>query len=115
VLWRFLGLVAHGMRASTRDERWSLALNGYLRRHPLRGAGYVVAAWVGALLVIELMALPAVVLLESLHVRPRSAADVGATMLALFGVLALWCALGRWLRRLVVVRVNRWRSAPTST
>jgi hypothetical protein len=71
----------------------------------------VVAAWLGALLVIELMALPVVVLLESLHLPARSAADVGATMLALVGVFALWFAAGRWLRHVVAARVNRWRHA----
>jgi hypothetical protein len=81
VLWRLLALVAHAMRRSADNTRWSTALNGYVRRHPVRGAAYVAAAWFGAFLVIEFMALPVVVLLESLHFRPRGAGDFGATVL----------------------------------
>jgi hypothetical protein len=119
VLWRLLALVAHTMRPSADHARWSTALNGYARRHPVRGATYVAAAWLGAFLVIELMAVAVEVLLASLHLRPRGAADFVSTLLAIFGLLALWCALGRWLRRLVVARMTRWRSgvpySPTST
>ena len=114
VLWRLLALVAHAMRPSADNTRWSTALSGYVRRHPVRGAAYVAAAWFGAFLVIELMMLPVVVLLESLHFRPRGAADFGSTLLALCAVFALWFAAGRWLRHVVAARVNRWRTARAS-
>jgi hypothetical protein len=110
VLWRFLALVAHLMRPSAPDERSSMALNGYLRRHPLRGAAYGVAAWTAALLVIAPVVLPAMLLLEGLHLRPRGAADFGVTWLAVCGVCALWFAAARWLRHVVAARVNRWRT-----
>jgi hypothetical protein len=99
------------MRPSAPDERWTMALKPYLRRHPLRGAAYVVAAWTGALLALELVAVPATLLLERLHLRPRSAGDFGVGVLALCGLFALWFAAGRWLRHVVAARVNRWRHA----
>jgi hypothetical protein len=98
------------MRPSASDARWSMALKPYLRRHPFRGAAYAVAAWTAAVLPIVLIALPAVVLLESLHLRPRSAADFSVTILALCGLFALWFAAGRRLRYFVAARVNRWRT-----
>jgi hypothetical protein len=111
VLWRLLALIAHAMRASADDEHWRRALHDYRRRHPLRAAAYLVAAWVGALLAIEFLALPVVVLLQSLHLRPRGAADFGVTIVAMCGLFALWCAAGRWLRAVVLARVNRWQHA----
>jgi hypothetical protein len=56
------------------------------------------------------MALPAMLLLEGLHLRPRGGADFGVTWLAMCGVCALWFAAGRWLRHVVAARVNRWRT-----
>jgi hypothetical protein len=87
-----------------------MALNRYLRRHPLRGAAYGIAAWTAALLVIAPVVLPATWLLERLHLRPRGAADFVVTVLAVCGLLALWFAVGRWLRHVVAARVNRWRT-----
>jgi hypothetical protein len=110
VLWRLLAFVGHLMRPSAPEERSNMALNRYLRRHPFRCAAYAVAAFAGALLVMELMALPAMLLLESLHLRPRGAADFVVTVLAVCGLLALWSAAGRWLRHVVAGRVNRWRT-----
>jgi hypothetical protein len=105
VLWRFLAVVA-----STPDDRSSVAFNGYRRRHPFRWAVYVVAALVGVFLAFEVVAVLVAAALESLPIRPRSAADFGLTMLALFGIFALWSAAGRWLRHVVTARVNRWRT-----
>jgi hypothetical protein len=102
MLWRFLAVVA-----STPDERSSMAFERYLRRHPFRGAAYLVAAWV---LALELVAVLATVLLERLHLRPRGAADFGVTVLALFGIFALLSAAGRRLGATVAARVNRWRT-----
>jgi hypothetical protein len=110
VLWRFLALVAHLMRPSTADARSNTELYRYLRRHPLRGAAYAVAAWTAAVLPFVLVTLPAMLLLERLHLRPRGAADFGVTVLAVCGLLALWFAVGRWLRHVVAARVDRWRT-----
>jgi hypothetical protein len=110
VLWRLLAFVAHMMRPAAPDARANMALNRYLRRHPFREAAYAVAAWTAALLVIAPVVLPATWLLESLHLRPRGAADFVVTVLAVCGLLALWFAVGRWLRHVVAARVNRWRT-----
>jgi hypothetical protein len=110
VLWRLVAFVAHLMRPAAPDARSNMAFNRYLRQHPFRGVAYAVAAFVSALVVMGLMALPAVLLLERLHLRPRGAADFGVTVLAVCGLLALWFAAGRWLRRVVAGRVNRWRT-----
>src|SRR5262245_6092627 len=103
--------VAHMMRPGAPDARSNMVFNRYLRRHPVHCAAYAVAAFAGALLVMALLALPAMLLLEGLHLRPRGAADFGVTMLAVCGVCALWFAAGRRLRAVVVARVNRWRHA----
>ena len=110
MLWRFLALVAYMMRPSASDARWNVALKPYLRRHPFRGAAYMLAAWTGAVLGFGLVTIPASLLLGRLHLRPRSAGDLGVTVLALCGLLALWFAAGRWLRHVVAARVNRWRT-----
>ena len=65
----------------------------------------------GCALARALLAVPGTLLLERLHLHPRSAPDAGVTMLAVFGALALWSAAGRWLRDVVAARVNRWRKA----
>jgi hypothetical protein len=110
VLWHFLAFVAHMMRPSASAARSNRVLHGYLRRHPLRWAAYAVAAWTAAVLSLVLVTLPAEVLLERLHLRPRGAADFVVTVLAVCGLLALWFAAGRWLRHVVAGRVNRWRT-----
>jgi hypothetical protein len=112
VLWRLLAFVAHLMQPAAPDARSNMVLYRYLRCHPLRGAAYAVAAWTAAVLPFVLVTLPAMLLLECLHLRPRGAADFGVTVLAVCGLLALWFAAGRWLRHVVAARVNRWRTGP---
>src|SRR5262249_57170781 len=114
VLRAALACVAHLMRPPAPAERSSMAFHGYLRRHPFRAGAYGVAAWVGAVLGGALLALPVTLLLESLHLRPRGAADVGCTLVALCGVVALWSAAGRRLRAAVAARVHCCRAARPS-